>query len=1169
MFKNYTNLYKTNKTIKNSAEPIGKTLEYIKASGTLDGDFKLKEDSKKMKALMDEFFKSFLEEALSSINLTGLDKYNDVYNTDSEDRKKALEVQELDLRKQIEKHFKSFPVYHKFFGKAFIVDVMADFLKGREESEYIEEFANFTTYFKKYFDTRKNLFISDDKTNTVANRIINENLPMFMYNIQVFNKAEEVISDKIKDMAGNYMDILKGRNIKDLFGIDAYSNTVSQSQITSYNTIIGGFTTSTGKVKGLNEIINEHNQTVEKKDRLPMFKCLYKQLLSERETLSFVDNKINSNDEALALVENYIDKYEDNVLSRFDDTSAFGLMLRLDEYDLSKIYITENNLHTISVKLFGNHSAITDALYEAYDKEHENVKKTNKYYTEREKAVVKDSHSIEYINSIIGEIEEDICVEDYFATALNYDKFRTSLDIFNRFLTKTDNDIKNNVESVKDLLDDIIAIERLYKLLTTDKTDIDDVFYSKFEEIYTALKEIVPVYNKVRNFITQKPVTLEKVKLNFENPSFLGGWSVTQEREKGGLLFRDDNFYYIGVIPKHSRAIFKDYPAPTDNDDVLYKMSFQQTADAGKVVQNLMVIDGITQQKNGRVEKSGPNAGENVVLEELKNKYLPEEINEIRKKRSYSASSENFNKEDLTKYIDYYKERIIENFPQYDFNFKDSSEYDTFPSFTDEINEQAYKLEFIEISKSHIMKLVDEGLLYLFRIYNKDFSPNSMGTPQLHTMYFKMLFNEDNLKSLTYKLNSASEMFYRKDKDKFYIHMSISLNYKSEGLKNINKRVWETIRNNEDINILSVSTGNNNVLYYTVINPKGEVLENGSLNKIKNIKGFERDYNELFAVREKEKNDARINWNPIGSSQNLKEGYASQVVPKVIELMVKYNAIVVLEDADSINNRNTDKHIYQSFCNALASKLSFYVDKKKDINELGGYLKALQLANEPEQGASFIQNGFIFNIGGYKTYIDPTTGYSNEVYLQYSNKKRAEEILGKLNLVYNGKEYVLNINYEDFMDCSNIGKTIWSIHSDGIKTAVRINNGKKVYEAINPTSELNDLFTEYEIDIKEDILKQAVAKDSKILYVRIFEIFNAMMRLVNFSSEHPTSYISSPIEGDSGRFTTLKDEKLVEADSVKCYNMARKGLILLDRIRNEEKPKLSMTNKDWLEHVQK
>ena len=56
----------------------------------------------------------------------------------------------------------------------------------------------------------------------------------------------------------------------------------------------------------------------------------------------------------------------------------------------------------------------------------------------------------------------------------------------------------------------------------------------------------------------------------------------------------------------------------------------------------------------------------------------------------------------------------------------------------------------------------EKGQLYLFQIYNKDFSDKSTGTKNLHTMYFENLFSEENLKNIVLKLDGNAEVFFRK-----------------------------------------------------------------------------------------------------------------------------------------------------------------------------------------------------------------------------------------------------------------------------------------------------------------------------------------------------------------------------------------------------------------------
>ena len=133
--------------------------------------------------------------------------------------------------------------------------------------------------------------------------------------------------------------------------------------------------------------------------------------------------------------------------------------------------------------------------------------------------------------------------------------------------------------------------------------------------------------------------------------------------------------------------------------------------------------------------------------------------------------------------------------------FRSTEEYRDFGDFTDDINRQAYQVQFMEVSKDYIDELVQKGYLHLFQIYNKDFSPKSTGTPNLHTIYWKMLFDERNNKDVVYKLNGEAEVFYRQasiPEDKIYMHKEgeflINKSYKKQIVENgIEKEIVYTI----------------------------------------------------------------------------------------------------------------------------------------------------------------------------------------------------------------------------------------------------------------------------------------------------------------------------------------------------------------------------------------
>ena len=60
-----------------------------------------------------------------------------------------------------------------------------------------------------------------------------------------------------------------------------------------------------------------------------------------------------------------------------------------------------------------------------------------------------------------------------------------------------------------------------------------------------------------------------------------------------------------------------------------------------------------------------------------------------------------------------------------------------------------------------VEELVEKNKLFLFKIYNKDSSDYSKGKPNLHTLYWKELFSEENIANPLFKLNGNAELFYR------------------------------------------------------------------------------------------------------------------------------------------------------------------------------------------------------------------------------------------------------------------------------------------------------------------------------------------------------------------------------------------------------------------------
>ena len=84
--------------------------------------------------------------------------------------------------------------------------------------------------------------------------------------------------------------------------------------------------------------------------------------------------------------------------------------------------------------------------------------------------------------------------------------------------------------------------------MVEESLDCDVNFYSEVNNIYDELEDIVSLYNKVRNYVTQKPFSTEKIKLNFKSPTLANGWSQSKEFDNNAILLLRDGKYYLAIF---------------------------------------------------------------------------------------------------------------------------------------------------------------------------------------------------------------------------------------------------------------------------------------------------------------------------------------------------------------------------------------------------------------------------------------------------------------------------------------------------------------------------------------------------------------------------------------------------------------------------------------------
>ncbi|MBM0143653.1 type V CRISPR-associated protein Cas12a/Cpf1 [Segatella copri] len=527
--------------------------------------------------------------------------------------------------------------------------------------------------------------------------------------------------------------------------------------------------------------------------------------------------------------------------------------------------------------------------------------------------------------------------------------------------------------------------------------------------------------------------------------------------------------------------------------------------------------------------------------------------------------------------------------------------------------------------------------LFLFKMSNKDLSyaaksseglRKSRGTENLHTMYLKallgmtqnvfsigsgMVFFRHKTKGLaeTTARHKANEFIANKNKlndkkksifayeivknkrftvDKYLFKLSVKLNYSQPNNNKIdvNSEVREIISNGGIKHIIGIDRGERNLLYLSLIDLKGNIVMQKSLNILKddhNAKGT--DYKGLLTEREGERQDARRNWKKIANIKDLKRGYLSQVVHIISKMMVEYNAIVVLEDLNPgfIRGRQKiERNVYEQFERMLIDKLNFYVDKHKEANETGGLLHALQLTSEFENfKKSEHQNGCLFYIPAWNTSkIDPATGFANLFDTRYTNAVEAQEFFSKFDEIrYNEEKdwFEFEFDYDKFTQKAHGTRTKWTLCTYGMRLRSFKNPAKQYNwdsEVVALTDEFKRILEEAGIDIHEnlkDAIRNLKGKKQKNLEP-LMQFMKLLLQLRNSKAGTDEDYILSPVADENGIFYDSRscgDELPENADANGAYNIARKGLMMIEQIKNAEdlnNVKFDISNKAWLNFAQ-
>ena len=924
------NGYSRSITLRNRLIPVGKTEENLKNVKMLDGDFERAKAYQEVKNLIDDFHRSFIEDVLSNTTLDWGALYDqfDLFQSEKDKSKKAkhkkqLEVLQGVMRKSIVKHFKDDERYSKLFKKEILTDLLPAIIKDddtgtiTDKKAALDTFNDFATYFTGFHQNRENLYSEEAKATAISNRIVNENFPKFYANVKVFEYLQKNFPNIISDTEDSLKDFLNEKKLSEIFNKENFNAVLSQSGIDFYNTVIGGISGEAGKekVQGLNEKMNLASQQLPSEEKSKLRKkmtILYKQILSDKKTASFIPAGFENSAEVYNAVrlfkEQNFDKANPKISKAFSDF----------DYDLNEIFVPAKELTAFSLSIFGNWSILSRGLF-LLEKDKSKKELSEKQSENIIKQIAKNDYSLFELQGAYerwakeNSVQIDKTVKNYFLLSeLRTDetkKEKQSVKILEKIYeayAAIDFEKQENLQAekeaatpIKNFLDEVQNLYHHLKLVDyRGEEQKDSTFYYGLDEILSDLAEIVPLYNKVRNFVTKKPGEVKKVKLNFECSSFLNGWA-TDFGTKDAHIFIKDNKYYLGIINKKLSEEDIDFLKKDGNDKHLI-YDFQKPDN--KNTPRLFI--------RSKGDSYAPAVS----------KYnLPiESVIDLYDKGAFKTENRDKNpkeyKEALSKLIDYFKLGFSrhDSYKNYKFCWKKTEDYKDIAEFYSDTIKSCYQLKFENINFENLEQLANDGKLYLFQIYNKDFAEKATGKKNLHTLYWENLFSEENLHDVCLKLNGEAELFFRpksenikeikhekdsilvnrttadresipediyqeiykfknnmissisdeaqkyldthkvvcnkanytitKDnhflQDTYLFHCPITMNFKAPEItgRKFNEKVLNYLRENPDVKIIGLDRGERHLIYLSLINQRGEIELQKTLNLVEQVR---------------------------------------------------------------------------------------------------------------------------------------------------------------------------------------------------------------------------------------------------------------------------------------------------------------------------------------------
>lgn len=1137
--------------------PVGKTRENMEKIRVMAMDEYVHENSAKLKKLIKTVAREKMEEVLrekgKDIDFAHMFELLGMYDACDNREERDVLSQELfrermELATQLGKMFD-----FKFKSAATFTTILPNYVKssysGDDKQELLRllgEVGSRQSMFNRYEEKIDYVFNPFLKKGTVAYRILVDNAGIFYENVK--NAGLHDIADIIRnsDIDEDIADML----IRECLTVscDEYGRYMTQKDIDTYNRCIGM----------INYEISQYCDKKGVKRGKCLLKKLYKMILTESEPQIDVGAGFHDDNEVIEEYNNCISYINvANPVEMFDSCAS----------GIGEAYVSLKSLNKLSNIMYGKWNLAKDCL--------------TAYCTDAGADIgkrYKDGVRVSHIINVVGEYAPELG-EKYYCRDLGEiirDRLLHRYDRVEKESISLKSDLSVTAEKIRNELTFAISTYRLFRIFDADNENLNEDVKIMLNGMTEVFSPVIRLFNKTRNYITSKPSPKNKLKLSFNSSALGGGWSESVEATKMVFLLKDssDN-KYLGVYSSMgcrannvslSSVVgkIKNSLNMSDNDGDCYrKMVYYSVPDAAKDIPRIFVN----------------KCGNDELIKKFKSK---EHLTDT---------------EFLNEVIDVIKEKIAEHptWSKYNFNYKET--YESYQEFCDDINEQGYIMDWCNIDKSIIDGYVENGCIYLFRIYNNDYSKHRRSRKlKIHTEYINYLFSEENSRTKLIKLQGGAEIFHRqpqitepyvhkkgsilvnkhykdgtligndysqicdraqrgsvdnvrckeakydiiKDRrytvEQFELHFPILIGRNADMSKNDYdelSREWIA----ESRHTLVISRSRKHLLFATIYDDRENVILSRPLDIANGI-----NYKEHLEIINIAKKENMQKWKSVGSDSDLMNGYISSVIKEISDMVLEYKPIVVLETGDASNKGRQllPNRVYTQLKDALMNKLAFLVDRSRGLTEPGGLLNPYNLTwindKSPQKSMDAAWNGIVLQTSGfYCSTTDPESGMCNLTYAK--TKKEKKNVIEKIrNFGYNEKEDVFEFDYD-----------IHAFNKDMSGSFVCRSYGKRsIFEKdgakmLDITQYIRDGLASAGIDYKAEKTIDLKSVDKGSIDI----VFNCIRYVLQMDNER---FFISPVTGG-----TITGEYCVELAYAK--NMYNRGKMLLNQALNREKVK--------------